>query len=299
MNVPGIRTLMTKLESTFRDVGEFTKKKEEDEKMERLIRERKRSTSTTKDGKVVEGGEEGDNGDDDDDANKNDVNPNKGDTDGNNESNKTRSPLLPMLETSMREDLKRIVGEGRRRRHPSAIPNTIKDFDVMYEHLVAYKELKGTANVPGSYITPDRLLLGTWVAQLRKSKRELRKRGLECEPPSSSANDNPPEEEKKIVEFSVSRGWIGLTVQFPEDSTDEVAGAAAATTGGVIAAIAPECAFGDRIKVGDRLVTIDGAKVTRAEDLEEGKEKEVRVFGIELSRRLSNVHLSAERVVSR
>jgi len=297
MNVPGIRTLMTKLESTFRDVAEFKKKKEEDEEMERLIWEKKRETSstTTTDGKMVE---EGDGVDDDDDANNNDVNHNNtGNTDGNNEPNKTRSPLLPMLETSMKEDLKRAVSEGRRRRQPPA------DFEVMYEHLLAYKELKGTANVLYNYITPDKLRLGPWVDRLRKSKRELRKRGLECEPPPSSANNNPPEEEKKIVEFSVSRGRIGLTVQFPEDSaTDEVVATAATnTTGGMIAAIAPECAFGDRIKVGDRLVTIDGAKVTRAEDLESGKETEVRVFGIELSRRLSlsNVHLSAERVVSR
>ena len=73
-----------------------------------------------------------------------------------------------------------------------------------------------------------------------------------------------PIQDDKIA-LPVSAGRLGLTLQFSETSA-------------IIAAINPACTFKDQINVGDSLESIDGVKVTKKEDLEVGKDKEVRMF---------------------
>ena len=67
------------------------------------------------------------------------------------------------------------------------------------------------------------------------------------------------------VVVNVSPGRLGLTLQFSNASA-------------IIMAIDPACPFKKRINVGDCLESIDGVKVTKMEDLQVGKDKEVRKF---------------------
>ena len=67
--------------------------------------------------------------------------------------------------------------------------------------------------------------------------------------------------------LTVSPGRLGLTL------------AIVPTGGAQIVAIDPACTFRGQIHVGDRIVTIDGIKVNKLEDVAVGKER-VRKFGI-------------------
>ena len=67
------------------------------------------------------------------------------------------------------------------------------------------------------------------------------------------------------VILPISPGRLGLRLNF-------------SGTSAIVMAIDPACSFKDRISVGDCLESIDGVKVTKREDLEVGKDKEVRMF---------------------
>mmetsp|Transcript_2790 Transcript_2790/g.4114 ORF Transcript_2790/g.4114 Transcript_2790/m.4114 type:complete len:1196 (+) Transcript_2790:84-3671(+) len=74
--------------------------------------------------------------------------------------------------------------------------------------------------------------------------------------------------EGKMLLLTVSPGKLGLTVR-----VDKVLG------GCTITAIAPACKFKDRVEVGDRIVTIDGQKISKIADLQINNTK-MRSFGV-------------------
>jgi len=246
ISVPGIRDLMTQMEITFRHVGELKKK-------------------TT-------GGDEEVENDKNGGSHVNDEGDEK-------EENDARSPSpLPLLEKCMGEDLALVIEETQQNENNSHGP---RDFEFMYQHLLAYKEREGHLQVPYRYVwadgTRDRVPLGGWVGDLRRSRRNLRSHGFESEPPET-------------VDIALSKGRIGLTLS-----------SLSGRVPGRITAIDPASALLGKIEVGDRLVTVDGVRVTKLEDLERGKDKAFRVFGIAKntsSNELNCAYLSAERVVS-
>ncbi len=73
-----------------------------------------------------------------------------------------------------------------------------------------------------------------------------------------------------ILLLTVSPGRLGLTLNVNKNDPEN---------GAVITAINPACTFRDQLEVGDRIVTIDGQKVTKIEDLHVNKDK-LRKFGI-------------------
>lgn len=73
-----------------------------------------------------------------------------------------------------------------------------------------------------------------------------------------------------ILLLTVSPGRLGLTLNVDKNDPEN---------GAVITAINPACTFKDQLEVGDRIVTIDGQKVTKIEDLHVNKDK-LRKFGI-------------------
>ncbi len=74
----------------------------------------------------------------------------------------------------------------------------------------------------------------------------------------------------QILLLTVSPGRLGLTLNVNKNDPEN---------GAVITAINPACTFKDQLEVGDRIVTIDGQKVTKIEDLHVNKDK-LRKFGI-------------------
>jgi len=278
ISVPGIQNLMTKLESTFRDVGDFKKKKEKDDE----------EGENNEEGE----GENNDEGDEGEGRAANNGNNGDNNNDGNTANNEKENdvPLLPFLEESMEGDIRLIVEEIQQKNNPQepaaadAVPTdarNTRDFEIMYERLVAYKERKGHAQVPLKYKEDD-VNLGRWVGEIRKRRRILRSRGLDCE---SAQNAQMYSSGDPYIKLPISAGMLGLSVEF-----------AKSVNGGIITAIDPACTFKEHIKVGDRVVTIDSVRVEKVEDLEVGNDREVRMFGISIKKPFPYTYLSAERV---
>ncbi|KAL7535623.1 hypothetical protein ACHAXR_006617 [Thalassiosira sp. AJA248-18] len=290
-SVTGIQNLMTKLESTFRNVGEF-KVSEDEERKEK------------------DGGEEDADDDDNDEAGnslnfdgnsdnartKSNGNHRQGDAANNSDSEKENtgtSQSLPLLEEFLEVDLRRVVEEEERSKkssedtqelvvglqNSSTNKNKRCDFDMMFERLVAFKERKGNFDVAFNY-KEDGIHFGRWVYEIRRRKRELRAQALECEPPVENGKN------ADFINLPISVGRLGVTLQFYKSAV-----------GAVVTAVDPACTFRDKINVGDRLVTIDGSVVSSVEDLAKGKDKNMRMFGIAKKKPYASRHyLSMERV---
>lgn len=76
--------------------------------------------------------------------------------------------------------------------------------------------------------------------------------------------------EKKNVAWvlAVSGGRLGLTLNFVDEKT-----------GAVVQEIDPTCTFRDKIAIGDRIISIDGKKISTASALKIGDDRE-RILGI-------------------
>ncbi|KAL7546469.1 hypothetical protein ACHAWF_009804 [Thalassiosira exigua] len=215
---------------------------------------------------------------------------------------------LPLLETCLEERLSKIVEEDeaeRARREAEDVtrepvanlrlhckpsegiasvdPESL-DFDVMFRRLLEYHRKKGHFNIAHQY-KEDGVYLGRWATSIRKRKRELRKAGRECEAPP--AGGSLEEEEDDIVDVPVApEERLGIAIKFFPSAE-----------GAMITEVDPDCAFGDEIEVGDRIVTIDGRSVSTVEDLGRGKDR-MRMFGIAKKKRYHSTYLSSERAVS-
>ena len=268
ISVPGVQNLMTKLENTFRNVGEY-----------RAKRDAEKDDNNNGQG---EGGNEA-----------------VGDSGNNSEKENMPPPVtLPMLERSLGESLKSCIpAEDIATSNRQSINNTKRSFDTLYERLVAYKEDKGHINIPAKYKDDEGVSVGRFASDLRQRKRELRAIGLEWEPPNP--NNATTSKDGNFVTLQVPSGHLGLTLEFRQVSEDSN------LTSAVITKISSKCTFKDEIAIGDRLMTIDGVAVTKLEDLEMGKDRKVRMFGIaKLGKQnprgdmSSCTYLSQERVVS-
>mmetsp|Transcript_21126 Transcript_21126/g.38756 ORF Transcript_21126/g.38756 Transcript_21126/m.38756 type:complete len:677 (+) Transcript_21126:72-2102(+) len=153
------------------------------------------------------------------------------------------------------------------------------DFEVKFDSLVAYKQEKGNFVINYNYKYGD-VLLGRWVTAIRRRKTELRKEGIECEPPIENEDKN----ESDFVTLPISPGRLGLTLQFYKTGL-----------GAMITGVDSACTFKDQVNVGDRLITVDGSVVSKVEDLSSGKEA-VRMFGIAKKMAYASTYLSMERV---
>eukprot|EP00986_Skeletonema_menzelii_P004646 scaffold1607_cov151-Skeletonema_menzelii.AAC.8 len=80
-----------------------------------------------------------------------------------------------------------------------------------------------------------------------------------------------------ILLLTVSPGRLGLTLNVNKNDPQN--------NGAVITNIHPACTFKDKLEVGDRIVTIDGRKVTKVEDLHVNKDQ-LRKFGIVKAKKL-------------
>lgn len=92
-----------------------------------------------------------------------------------------------------------------------------------------------------------------------------------------------------ILLLTVSPGRLGLTLNVNKNDPEN---------GAVITAINPACTFKDQLEVGDRIVTIDGQKVTKIEDLHVNKDK-LRKFGIVQKKNQGAAVAVGGRVVTR
>mmetsp|Transcript_6664 Transcript_6664/g.15113 ORF Transcript_6664/g.15113 Transcript_6664/m.15113 type:complete len:805 (+) Transcript_6664:156-2570(+) len=262
ISVPGMQNLMSKLESTFRNVGEYKTKEAADNMAEGEGREVANNNG------------------------ENNTNDNNGrETTTNNDSEKENAAptQLPLLEkSSFKEDLRRVIEEAQGENNNSnnnaqeqaagsnKTNGNPRDFEAMYERLLAYKEQNGHVIVPLRYREGD-ICLGRWVGDMRRHKKKLLADGLESE--------------DGVMSLPVSAGHLGLSFRFLIPGT----------IGATITAIDPACTFKDRIKVGDQLVSIDGVDVKTVEDFELGKDKEERIFGI-VKKKSYPYNLSSERV---
>ena len=77
-----------------------------------------------------------------------------------------------------------------------------------------------------------------------------------------------PSSARVLTVLTVSPGKLGLTLSVLPNGE-----------GAKIVAIDPACTFKGKVELGDRIVTIDGKRVEKLEDLTVGKEK-MRKFGI-------------------
>jgi len=89
--------------------------------------------------------------------------------------------------------------------------------------------------------------------------------------------------EEATMLLIVSPGRLGLTLKI-----DKVLG------GATITEIDPACTFKGQLEVGDRIVTIDGKKVTKVADLQVDKDK-VRKFGIAKTKTLESMSEQAKK----
>ena len=275
ISVPGVQNLMSKLESTFRDVGEHKLKKVDANRKDRHGEQQNNVTNSN--------------------VNKSAKGTSEIDDDANNDSEKENTPPqpLPLLEIISKKDLDIIVtnitqeeqssttGSSTQDQHSSRQPRT---FDQMYQLLLAYKEEKGHVNVTNKHMVGD-ICLGRWVADLRSRKKSL-----------SAQQEDSVEE---VISLPVSPGRLGLTLEFPESQSKQ----GGSEVWCVITAIESNCPFKDYISVGDRLLTIDGVMVSKAEDFEAGRDKDVRTFRFLVSKKTgkgkeSATFLTPERVVS-
>mmetsp|Transcript_15669 Transcript_15669/g.25752 ORF Transcript_15669/g.25752 Transcript_15669/m.25752 type:complete len:694 (-) Transcript_15669:60-2141(-) len=89
--------------------------------------------------------------------------------------------------------------------------------------------------------------------------------------------------EEATMLLIVSPGRLGLTLKI-----DKVLG------GATITEIDAACTFKGQLEVGDRIVTIDGVKVTKVSDLQVNKDK-IRKFGIAKTKTLENMSEQAKK----
>ena len=218
-----------------------------------------------------------------------------------NENDEPTPSKLPLLERCMETELKRTMEEEDARKaeernncaqipasgKDGASPDDLLDFDAMFDRLAAYGERNGRADVGARYEDDDGVPLGRWAQRLREEREDLRSRGLEHEA-------SPPPGEGDVVTLRAPPGRLGLTLRFSGSDGGGKEG------GALITGVSPACAFGDKVSVGDRLVTVDGAAVSTIEDLEGGEEEErgFRTLGIAKNCPHHRTHLSRERVVS-
>jgi len=87
--------------------------------------------------------------------------------------------------------------------------------------------------------------------------------------------------------LTVSPGRLGLTIKVYKNDPQN---------GAVITEIDPACTFKNQLEIGDRIVTIDGRKVTKIEDLSLNKDR-LRKFGI--VKKKNQVAAADKREVSR
>lgn len=184
ITVAGIQNLMTKMEGTFRNVGEFKGRQD-------VITD-----------------------DDDDKDNENDGNDEEPPKSDGEKENATPRPL-PLLEECLERDLKREVDLRRfieeannKTGTPASSESEKHDFDDMFARLVAFKEERGDFMVHPNYKDRQAVCLGQWVQRLRERKKKLRESRLESERPV----------ERDLVSFTVSPGMLGLSLKFYESN---------------------------------------------------------------------------------
>lgn len=267
IKVLGIHNILAKFENTFQDVREYKKNKQEQQENEQKDAEDAATPNTDSE-----------------------------------KENDTRKPPLPMLESTLRQNLRQVVddihekeaAEKRRMQQEQQssdgdIAPDNSDFDYLYTRLAAYHAKHKSAAVPVRY-KEGNITLGSWVSKLRSKRKSLQLSGMEYE------KDHDPG--YTVEEFTASsQARLGLSLYIPE--TDETN--AATVSGAIITEIKPECLFKDRIKVGDKLMTIDGVAIKTVDDLQIGKDNEQRVFGIAVKKgkkKLEKTSLTEERMVS-
>ena len=293
ISVPGVENLMTKMENTFRGVAEF---KEEKVVEEEEVQKKKSSSSMAME---EEGGDSGTTSNNE--GEEGNANANHGDD--------ANSKKIPMLEMSLEDELRSVVEkeeeEERRRQNSlkegegsSSLPTTKqggfarRDFETLFARLLAYKEQSGgSASVPLRY--KEDIQLGRWVGDLRQRMRELTKLGLEYESHNNELNAGSSEPRYEWLTLPISRGRLGLTLSFGKGYFGNN------NSGIMITAIDEKSALKEHVNVGDWLMMIDNKGVQRVEDLETGKDKEIRMFKIAKQLPLHGTYLSAERVVSK
>ena len=208
---------------------------------------------------------------------------------------------LPMLEKRLGGDLRSVVEQAQQKKKGNT-NNTqllgegtlkqkkvaVRDFESLYSRLVAFKEEFGHLNVPQKF--NDNTTLGRWLADLRRRKRELQASGLECEPPDEDIFTRSPSTE--LITLPISSGPLGITLTFVKQIGNPP------MSGAVISGIEEESPLKEHVTVGDWLMSIDGNPVSKLEDLEVGKDNEVRMFKIAKKKPYHCTYLSAERVVS-
>jgi len=120
--------------------------------------------------------------------------------------------------------------------------------------------------------------------------RELTKLGLEYESPTNELNAGSSKPRYEWLTLPISRGRLGLTLSFGKGYFGNN------NSGIMITAIDEKSALKEHVNVGDWLMMIDNKGVQRVEDLETGKDKEIRMFKIAKQMPLHGTYLSAERV---
>ena len=119
------------------------------------------------------------------------------------------------------------------------------------------------------------------------------KLGLEYESPTNELNAGSSKPRYEWLTLPISRGRLGLTLSFGKGYFGNN------NSGIMITAIDEKSALKEHVNVGDWLMMIDNKGVQRVEDLETGKDKEIRIFKIAKQMPLHGTYLSAERVVSK
>ncbi|KAL3758535.1 hypothetical protein ACHAWU_008289 [Discostella pseudostelligera] len=102
---------------------------------------------------------------------------------------------------------------------------------------------------------------------------------------ASSAPETQDEVSNPLLMLTITPGRLGITLSMSHSEAEEEEGEGKGegcegeSKGAVITHIHPECTFIGQVEVGDRIVTIDGKRVTSLLDVLIGKER-VRKFGI-------------------